>query len=269
MSITEGQPVLPAATPPWRSLYFWILFVLGVGAIYLTYRTAGSEALFAVLLSGSLVGAGFVVVTHRWLQWYSLLVFGGVMIGGIAAVELTVRDGSVPVNWLHDSGVPTISSDSDMPFMILGRHAAFGALVGGVVSTMAGGWLVARSGLRIEESARRWYLPSKGALIGLVVFASCAVLIGVSTKHDGQRYRDRLEALDAITKLGGSVEFPPDKDRLSHDAREVDLRDSRLTDAELDYVIALNPQQLRLGVGVTDEGVKKLQQALPNCKITR
>ena len=192
------------------------------------------------------------------------------MIGGIAAVELTVRDGSVPVNWLHDSGVPIISSDSDMPPMILRRIAAFGALVGGVMGTMAGGWLVAKSGLRVEESARRWYLPSKGALIGLLILASCIVWIGVLTKYNEQRYRDRLEALDAITKMGGSVGFPPDKDRLSHDASEVDLRDSRLTDAELNYVIALNPQRrLRLGIRITDEGMKKLQHALPNCEIDR
>ena len=121
MSITEGESVLPAVTPRWCSLYSWTLFVLGFGTIYLTYRTAGSEALFVVLFSGSLVGAGFVVVTYRWLQWGSLLVFGGVMIGGIAAVELTVRDGSVPVNWWHDSGVPTLNCDGDAAFMTLAQ----------------------------------------------------------------------------------------------------------------------------------------------------
>jgi hypothetical protein len=67
-----------------------------------------------------------------------------------------------------------------------------------------------------------------------------------------------------------SAQFPPDKDRLSHDADEIDLRNSRLTDAELKYIIALKPQRrLRLGAGVSDEGMKKLRQALPDCKIER
>jgi len=270
MSITEGHSDPTAAKPHRRSLYSGILFGLGVGTIYLTYRTAGSEALFAVLLSGLLIGAGFVVVTRRWLQWCSLLVFGGVMIGSIVAVELAVRDGSMPVNWLHDSGVPTLKSDSDMPAMILGRHAAFVAFVGGILGVLLAGRLRAKSASQVGESARRWYLPSKGALIGLLVLACYVTLIGGLVVHDEQRHRDRLEALKAIEEMGGSVDFPFDKDRLSRDATDVDLRNSRLRDAGLKYVIALNPQRrVCLGDGVSEDGMKKLQQALPNCKIER
>ena len=91
-------------------------------------------------------------------------------------------------------------------------------------------------------------------------------------------YRDhtrwkRAEALQAIDKMGGLVDYEPPlfpKEVGDRDATEIDLRNSQVTDAELKYIIALNPQRrLRLGDGVTEEVVKKLQLALPNCKIER
>ena len=273
MSITEGHSEPPAAKPHWRSLYSGILFVLGVGTIYLTYRTAGSEALFAALLSGSLVGAGFVVVTHRWLQWCSLLVFGGVMIGSIAAVELAVRDGSVPVNWLHDSGVPTLNSDSDMPAMILERHAAFGALVGGVMGTIAGGWLVARFGLRVQGPILRWYQPTRLALVGLLLFSGCTASCIVLTTYNDYRYSKRAEAARAIMDRGGKIDWESlRKDMANGDASEIDVRNSDVSDAELHCMIALMSPQGRLRLGgsrISDDGVKELQKALPYCKIER
>ena len=45
----------------------------------------------------------------------------------------------------------------------------------------------------------------------------------------------------------------------------------RITDAGLQHLIGLNGLQLLTfqGTRVTEAGVKKLQQALPNCKIAR
>jgi hypothetical protein len=53
--------------------------------------------------------------------------------------------------------------------------------------------------------------------------------------------------------------------------RELDLRDTKITDAGLEHLHRL-PRLQRLnvqGTNVTAEGAKKLQQALPNCKIYR
>ena len=283
MNITEGHSNSPTAKPRWHSLYSWILFVLGVGTICLIYRTAGSVALFAVLLFGSLVGAGFVVVTHRWLQWCNLFVFGGVMIGSIAAVELTVRDGSVPVNWLHDSGVPTLNSDGDAPFFTLAQRATLGAFVGGIVGVVLGGWLRARFGSHVEESARRWYLPSKGALAGLLglllLFGSCLIW----NERANREYNERAKAAEAIEKMGGRVSYASKGDdgyiyavkfqspqvtdagleclKGLNQLRELDLRHTQVAGAGLEYIIANDQlQELKFdGTPVTDAGLEHLK----------
>ena len=56
---------------------------------------------------------------------------------------------------------------------------------------------------------------------------------------------------------------------LNHlDWLKVDL--ANVTDASLDHLMGLNTRWLFLRyTKVTDDGVKKLQQALPNCKIER
>ena len=56
-----------------------------------------------------------------------------------------------------------------------------------------------------------------------------------------------------------------------HWLRHLELTDTQVTDKGLQQLKGLNRLQvLHLeGTKVTDEGVAKLQQALPNCKITR
>jgi Leucine-rich repeat (LRR) protein len=50
--------------------------------------------------------------------------------------------------------------------------------------------------------------------------------------------------------------------------KELYIRDAQITDAGLEYLTGLtNLQFLALGSSVTPEGVKKLQEALPNCEI--
>ena len=65
---------------------------------------------------------------------------------------------------------------------------------------------------------------------------------------------DRLEHLKSSTKL-----------------QTLDLMETKVTDAGLEHLKGLTKlQSLNLKrTKVTDEGVKKLQQALPKCKIER
>ena len=98
-------------------------------------------------------------------------------------------------------------------------------------------------------------------------------IIAWIAKRDHRNW-ERAEALQTINKMGGLVNYEPPlgpKEVGDRDATEIDLRNSQVTNAELKYVITLNPQRrLRLGSSmVTEEGVQKLQQALPNCKIER
>ena len=67
--------------------------------------------------------------------------------------------------------------------------------------------------------------------------------------------------LDDNTRLGG----------LTPNRLDLYLRDTQITDAALEHLRMLHQlTSLDLtGTQVTDKGVKKLQQALPNCKITQ
>jgi hypothetical protein len=91
------------------------------------------------------------------------------------------------------------------------------------------------------------------------------------------------DAVTAIEKLGGRARWD-DKalegpawlrtllgDDFFNSARWVDLTRSEVTDAGLEHLKGLSRlQQLWLvSTKVTDAGVKKLQQALPKCRIVR
>jgi hypothetical protein len=107
--------------------------------------------------------------------------------------------------------------------------------------------------------------------------------------------RQRQQAHDEIRKLGGTViygyvyfdgdgawmVFLHQSTRVrdgdlkllegSKGLELLDLQDTQITDAGLEHLKGLkNLQRLYLGgTQVTDEGVKALQQALPQCRITR
>ncbi len=113
----------------------------------------------------------------------------------------------------------------------------------------------------------RWHQPTKLALVGLLLFSSCIAL----TAYNNYRYSTRVEAAHAILDRGGKIHWESlRKDTANGDASEIDVRDSEVSDAELKCIIVLMSPHGRLSLGgsrISDEGVKKLQQALPNCEI--
>ena len=112
---------------------------------------------------------------------------------------------------------------------------------------------------------RRWYLPSKGALLGLLglllFFGSCLIWNAKRSKDTEER-----KAAQSISNIGGKVNWRC-KGGAEEDAYEIDMRKSPLTDAAMGYIVILNPQRLLLATRATDQDVKKLQQALPSCQI--
>jgi Leucine-rich repeat (LRR) protein len=86
---------------------------------------------------------------------------------------------------------------------------------------------------------------------------------------------DNLQGLNQLQKLGfyGTQITDAGLVRLKgmNTLKWLDLRKTAITDAGLENLKGLNQLEwLYLqGTKVTDDGVKKLQQALPNCKITR
>ena len=112
----------------------------------------------------------------------------------------------------------------------------------------------------------RWFQPSKGALAGLVLLVSFAAWLAY-IEHEHSR---RLEARRAIQGVGGKIHRKVEwKDEVEGDFLDIDMRNARFTDAEVEYVITLNPQgRLLLGsTQPTTNGLKRLRQSLPNCKI--
>lgn len=183
------------------------------------------------------------------------------MIGGVLAIGLALYDGIVVV------GYPALGSDRNWVARFLGQYAAFGGLIGGVTVVIVGSWLAAHSEMREDKSALRWYRPGKFAVVGFALLISLVAWLAVR-EHS---LRKRLDALCAIQKVGGTViEIEFRKNSAKGDSIELDMRRSDLSDAELDDIITLNPHRLLLGdTKVTDKGIMKLQQALPNCKIYR
>ena len=262
MSTAEPQPT-PPVTGFRYSLRTLMLITTGIAIIFSLYPVGGPMALGTVLLVGALVGVGFVVLVRRRLRWLSLVVFVGAMLGGIVAGELAFYVGSLDAQKLN---APESTHYNHMQPIVLTRWAIGGALAGAVAGVIMGWWLAARSGVREEESTLRWYQPTKGALLGLLLLAG----LDAWFEYGEYRHRKRMEAFDAVKEMGGSVEYEPfSKDGVNRDAVEVDVRNCQITDAGLKYIITLNPQRrLRLGKStVTEEGMKKLRHALPNCEV--
>ncbi len=113
----------------------------------------------------------------------------------------------------------------------------------------------------------RWFQMSKWTLLALSLLASYAAW----QAFEIHRYRQGIEAACALTEKGAKVTRKSSaKDPVI--AVEIDVRGSQVTDAELHYIIAVMSPKGRLRLDnskITDEGVKRLQQALPNCKIER
>ena len=97
------------------------------------------------------------------------------------------------------------------------------------------------------------------ALVGLVVCVGC----GAQWQEHARDNRLR-KAMAAIEKLGGKLVVDE-----GYDVVIVDLSATKVTDAGLVHLKRLTKlKYLNLrDTKVTDASVKKLQQALPNCKI--
>ena len=68
---------------------------------------------------------------------------------------------------------------------------------------MLGGWLRTKFGSHVDDSVRRWYLPSKGALLGLLglllFFGSCLIWNAQAEQRykEAQRRPNRYRILAA------------------------------------------------------------------------
>jgi hypothetical protein len=136
--------------------------------------------------------------------------------------------------------------------------------------------LVATSGLVMEYFVRSWkgrpLRRYEGLYAGLLGLGACGVIVAglvAWMECSDHMHRNRLEALHAIHKIGGAArrEFPW-KDEVEGDFLEIDMRNTRLSDTDVHYIITLDPKRLMLaGTHLTESGLRKLQQALPNCEI--
>ena len=148
------------------------------------------------------------------------------------------------------------------------------------------------SQLKTLKPKLRWYQYSLRSLLLLMLVVSI-VMSGISwLTTTMRRARRQREAAVAVEWLGGTVVYdfqldesgkeiqgaePPDPiglrrylgDDFFVNVVRVNLNSTKVTDAELEQLKGLT--QLKVlelgGTKVTDEGVKKLQQAFPNCKI--
>ena len=116
----------------------------------------------------------------------------------------------------------------------------------------------------------RWYQPSTGVMVFSIFLVGFFVCLSCYLSYNQSEHNRRLEALKAIHKMGGEAyrDFKW-KDEVEGEFLEIDLRNARVTDSDLDYIITLNPKKRVLfGTNqVSKEGLAKLQQALPKCKI--
>jgi hypothetical protein len=97
-------------------------------------------------------------------------------------------------------------------------------------------------------------------------------LSGPTVTNAGLEHLDELTQLRELSLSGPKVtdaelQYIEESSRL----QELDFDDIDLTDVELDHLKGLPQLEVLIlrGTRVTDQGVKKLHQAMPNCKIVR
>ena len=64
-----------------------LLITACVAVVFSSYRIGSTGIFVTTVIFGGLTGAIFVILTRRNLGWYSLVIFGAVMIGSTIAVE--------------------------------------------------------------------------------------------------------------------------------------------------------------------------------------
>jgi hypothetical protein len=119
---------------------------------------------------------------------------------------------------------------------------------------------------------RRTLRPLESFGAGLLGVAACVVVVaGLVEWHNysERAHQKRLKALSAIERIGGEVQRDFKwKDEVEGKFLEIDMRNARLTDAEVEDIITLDPTRLRLGsTQLSKNGLQRLHQALPNSDI--
>jgi hypothetical protein len=115
----------------------------------------------------------------------------------------------------------------------------------------------------------RWNQLGKSAMLGLLFLAPFVACVA-ALAYMGHTHSRRVEALHAIQRMGGEAHLKCKwKDEVEGEFLEIDMRNARLTDAQVDYIITLKPtERLLLGsTQLTENGLKRLRQALPRCRI--
>ena len=146
----------------------------------------------------------------------------------------------------------------------------------------------------VPKQKLRWYQYRLRSLLVFVLFVSIA-LSGISwLRVKMQKAKRQRNAVETVYFLRGTVVYdfeldgagnvvpgavPPGLPSLRKllgndffaDVVRVSFNGSKVGDGELEDLKCLKRLQVMdlTGTNVTDEGVKKLQQELPNCKITR
>jgi hypothetical protein len=130
--------------------------------------------------------------------------------------------------------------------------------------------------MTVAKPKLRWFQYSLRTL--LVFVTLCAIPCSWLAVKMQQAKRQR-EAVAAIEKLGGTVFWSEPSglawmqsllgDDLFRHVESVYLNDTEVTDAGLEHLTGLNMLQVLslYQTKVTDAGVKKLKQELPNCWI--
>jgi hypothetical protein len=124
-----------------------------------------------------------------------------------------------------------------------------------------------------SKYTHRWYHLSKNTLTVLLTLLMLLGVVFALWEFREYKHRERLDAFRAIHKIGGVTHRDSIyKDEVEGEFLEIDFRKGHVTDADLDYIITLNPKdRILLGSNssVSESGIKKLQKALPNCTIER
>jgi hypothetical protein len=130
----------------------------------------------------------------------------------------------------------------------------------------------------------RWYQFSLRSLIKFVTRCAILCVVGASLALVPSWVMRQADIADAIKELGGSVRWSQPSgpvwlrsllgDEFFEHVESANLDHTQITDADMEKLVRLKGlsrlEELSLAqTQITDECLTKLQQALPNCKITR